>query len=388
MTNLIKRLIKPLICIAIVLFSVNVNAQVSLLQNTIDKLEGYKNFSYQYTSKQKDYTSDTSIIQYKDIFLKAPEDKTVGYLFSMETLDKAAHSHWTNLYNGQTLVNIGLDDSTYEVQEIEARDIQSSLLGHLNLIRDFLEKNPSKIAKTGDTTINDIVCIHLIINTNDTTINAEYYYSRIHLLINKLSGVPDRIIYSYRTASIGDGITNGYVEFHYFGYKFDQDNVNVASMTMPKGFHPRKEPTTLPLLAPGTTAPNWTLEAANGKKMSLAQMKGKVVLLDFFFIGCWGCMESLKPLNKIYEKYKNQNIIIVSLTERDSKRSLLEFEKNYHINYPGYVNAAGVVKSYQVQAFPTFYFIDKEGKIASAFVGYDDDFEGKVSSTVDGLLKR
>jgi peroxiredoxin len=157
---------------------------------------------------------------------------------------------------------------------------------------------------------------------------------------------------------------------------------------MPKGYHLRKDPTILPLLSPGIIAPDWNLEAADGKKISLAQLKGKVVLLDFFFIGCWGCMESIKPMNEIYEKYKNQNITVVSLTERDSKRSLLEFEKNYHINYPGYVNAAGVVKSYHVTGFPTFYFIDKEGKIANAFVGYNDDFKGKVTSAIDDLLKK
>lgn len=387
MTCLIKKLIKLLIPIALILLSVNVNAQVSLVQNIIDKLEGYKSFSYHCTYKQKDYTSDTSIVQYNDIFLKAPEDKTIGYFFSMETIDKAANAQWTVLYNGKTSVNISPIDSTYEVEEIEARDIQLSLLGHLNWIRGFLEKKPSKIAKTADTTINITVCAHLIVTTNDTVINKEHYYTRIHLFVNKLSGVPDRIIYKSRSA-LGDGITNAYQELHYSDYKFDQDNINVASFTMPKGFHLRKEPTILPLLAPGTVAPDWNLEATDGRKMSLAQMKGKVVLLDFFFIGCWGCMESLKPLNKIYEKYKNQNITIVSLTERDSKRSLLEFEKNYQIHYPGYVNAAEVVKAYQVQSFPTFYFIDKEGKIANAFDGYGDDFEGKVSSIIDGLLKK
>jgi peroxiredoxin len=388
MTFLIKKIIKPLIFVSLISFSVTANAQVSLVQNTIDKLEGYKNFSYQSIYKQKDYTSDTSILQYKDVFSKAPEDKTVGYLFSMETIDKAANARWTVLYNGQSSINISPTDSTYEVEEIEASDIQSSLLGRLKWISGFLKKNPSKIAKSGDTIINATVYTHLIVNTYDTTINKEHYYTRIHLLIDKLSGMPDRIIYKARNNALGDGITNAYQELHYFDYKFDQDNVNVASMTMPKGFHLRKEPIIPPLLVPGTAAPDWTLEAADGKKMSLAQMKGKVVLLDFFFIGCGNCMESLKPLNKIYEKYKNQNITIVSLTERDSKRSLLEFEKNYHLNYPGYVNAADVVRSYHVTGFPTFYFIDKEGKIANAFVGYDDNFEGKVTSAIDDLLKK
>jgi peroxiredoxin len=382
----VKRLIKSCICIAFVLYSVYVNAQVSLLQNTIDKLESYKNFSYQSVYKQKDYTSDTLIIQYKDIFSKAPEDKTFGYLFSVETLVTGNNSPWTDFYNGQNLIRITPTDSTYELREIKASAIGGSLPGRLNWIKSFSEKKPSKIVKASDTTINAITCSHLIVNTYDTIINKEHYYTRMHLFIDKLSGVPNSIITQSRNTSTGDGITNFYSENRYFDYKFDQDNIDIASMSIPKGFHPPKERPAL--LTSGSIAPDWTLYAADGKKMSLTQMKGKVVLLDFYFIGCTGCMLSIKPLNKLYEKYKNQDVVIASITERDSKKSVLAFDKNYKIKYPGYVDAADVVKSYHIGAFPTFYFIDKEGKIAKVMDGYGDDFEEKVTSIIDSLLNK
>jgi peroxiredoxin len=384
----VKGFIKSCICIAFVLFSVDVNAQVSLIQNTIDKLESYKNFSYQSVYKQKDYTSDTLVIQYKDIFSKAPEDKTFGCLFSMETLVTGNNSPWTDFYNGQNLIRITPADSTYELREIKASAIGGSLPGRLNWIKSFSEKKPSKIVKASDTTINAITCSHLIVNTYDTIINKEHYYTRMHVFIDKLSGVPNSIITQSRNTSTGDGITNFYSENRYFDYKFNQDNNDIASMTIPKGFHPPKERPTLPLLSSRTVAPDWTLYAADGKKMSLTQMKGKGVLLDFYFIGCIPCMQAIKPLNNLYEKYRNQNVVIASITERDSKKSVLAFEKNYHIKYPGYVNAADVVKSYHVNAFPTFYFIDKEGKIANVIDGYSDGFEGKVTSIIDNLLNK
>jgi thioredoxin-related protein len=77
----------------------------------------------------------------------------------------------------------------------------------------------------------------------------------------------------------------------------------------------------------------------------------------------------------------------VSINRGDSRKSVLEFEKNYHTKYPGYINAADVVKSYHVKDFPTFYFIDKDGKIANVHVGYDDDFEEKTTTVIDHLLK-
>jgi peroxiredoxin len=208
------------------------------------------------------------------------------------------------------------------------------------------------------------------------------------LYIDKLSGIPDCTIIKSRNTTYGGGVSNYYSETRYFDYKFNQDHIDIASMTIPKGFHLPKEQPTLPLLTLGTVAPDWTLYTAEGKKVTLAEMKGKVVLLDFFFIGCEGCMLSLKPLNDLHEKYKNQNVTMVSMTFRDSKKSISEFKKNYSIKYPIYADAAVVVKLYHVDGFPTFYLVDKQGKIANAFVGYSDDFEQKVTSAIDDLLKK
>ena len=383
----IENLVKPSIYIVFILLNVTADAQVSTVQNVIDKLESYKSFSYQSACKQKDYTSDTAKEQGKDVFLKMPEDKNFGYLFSMETVNKADRINFTDLYNGQNLIHITPADSSYLLEKINTHAFQTSLLGHLNWIKGFIEKKPSKIVKTSDTTINTITFSHLIVNTYDTVINKEHYYTRIHLFIDKLSGVPGSIVYKSRNAGTGDGITNYYSENRYFNYKFNQDNIDLARMNIPKWFHPHKEHPKVPLLAPGTAAPDWTLYDAEGKKISLRQMQGKVILLDFFFIGCGACMEALKPLNRLHEKYKNQNVAVVSMTFRDNKKSVSRFEKNYHIKYPIYIDAGDVVKLYHIEGFPTFYFIDEEGKIANSVVGYADDFEAKATSVIDGLLK-
>jgi thioredoxin-related protein len=105
-------------------------------------------------------------------------------------------------------------------------------------------------------------------------------------------------------------------------------------------------------------------------------------------LGAQAAWQSIKPLNAIYEKYQNKELVIASLTERDSKKAVLDFERRYKIKYTGYINAPIVVKSYHVTGFPTFYFIDKEGKIGNVFVGYNDDFEGKITSIINDLLSK
>ncbi|MGO4293218.1 TlpA family protein disulfide reductase [Chitinophaga sp. RAB17] len=370
--------------VTFVLSCLNVNAQEALhqVQQTIDKIESYDNFSYQYILKQKEYTSDTLIIQYNDIFSKAPEDKNFGYLFNRELTIKGNKFPSATLYNGQKLMSISYADSSYTMKAINAHAIQGSLLEFLKNIKGFIVRKPSEIV--GDTTINNVTCSHLIVNTYDTIINKEHFYTSFNLFFEKSSDMLNCVIIKSRSTGIGDGISDYYSATRYTDYKFNQDNIDISSMTIPQGFQQEKERSAL--LGVGEVAPNWTLSDANGKKMSLTQMKGKVVMMDFFFIGCGPCMRSLKPLNNLHEKYKNQQVAMASITNRDSKKAILEFQQQYKIKNPVYINADDVVKSYHVTGFPTFYFIDKEGKVAAVIEGYEDNFEEKAISIINDLL--
>ena len=393
MMYLVRKLIKPFTCCVLVLFGANVNAQIVSVQQIIDKLESHKNFSYRAVNRMREiFAKDTVTTQIHTVLERAPGDKSLGYLFNMET--KTGNDQFTNtdLYNGQDLIHIMPEDSTYRKENLEYI-VQHTLPGYLKWMQDRVEKRSAKIVKASDTTINAVDSYHLIINIRDTIINKEHSYSNVNLYIDKVSGMPNYIIARSRDMGFGDGATTYYSETRYFDYQFDQEHIDIASMTAPKGFQPPQERPALPkeqtdLLALRSVAPGWTLYTPDGKRMSLTQLKGKVVLMDFYFIGCFGCMLSLKPLNNLYEKYKGKNFVIASLTERDSKQSVLEFEKNYRLKYPGYINAADVVKAYHVKGFPTFYYIDKEGKIANVHVGYGDDFEKNATAIIDDLLNK
>ena len=288
--------------------------------------------------------------------------------------------------NGKNILSIYSGDSTYYFEKIQPSIISQTLIGQLNWIKNFLEKKPSYIKKATDTTIYGIDSYHLVINTRDTLINNEHYYSRIHLFIDKLSGMPDCITGWAKYENPTGGARNYYSETRYFDYAFNQDNVDIVSVTIPKGYHLPKEPAAL--LVPGSVAPEWTLYTTNGRKVSLSQLKGKVVLMDFYFIGCQNCMEALKPLNDLYDKFLKKDFVIVSITERDGKKSVSEFDKNYHIKYASFFNAADVIKSYHISGFPTFYFIDKKGKIADVQLGYGEEFEGKAIAIINSLLNK
>jgi peroxiredoxin len=384
----VKKLVRPALCLTVFLYSSTVDAQISSIQNLIDKVESYSNFSYQSVNKKRDMSADTTVALNKELFSKAPNDKLFGYLYSIETNHTTETYHKIDLYNGEGLTILSIIDSTFFSEKGPYIPYSQSLIGGLKFLKERYNKRPFRITMLKDTIINGVINSHLIANVYDTIDNNEHLYSNRTYYIDKQTGLPSLVTIKGRY-KYGGAVNDYYDETKYFDYKMDRSDITVANFVIPKGFKPReKQATSLALLAAGTTAPDWTLYDANGKKVSLSQLKGKVVVLDFYFIGCSGCMLSLKPLNAIYEKYKNKELIIASLTGRDSKKAVLDFEKRYKIKHTGYINAADVVKSYHVTTFPTYYFIDKEGKIDSVILGYNDDLEQKITAQIDKLLSK
>jgi peroxiredoxin len=384
-----KKLIKLITCLGFILTTLNTTAQVSILQNAIDKLYGHKNFSYQYIDKQKEAFGDTSIQEEKFIFLKAAEDKEVGYHFRYEFKNNDMKLPARAIYDGKNSIALSLADSTYQGGEKPIYIFNQSIFGDLNWLENFLKNKPSKVVQSSDTIVNAINSYHLVFNTRDTIVNKDHLYTRIHLFIDKATGLPVGKLARART-DYGKEVENFYDEKIYFNYITDQADIDPALFTLPKGFQPSKPKPAAEtaLLTPGMIAPGWTLYDTDDKKTSLAQLKGKVILLDFFFVGCGNCMSSLASLDRFDEKYKNSGFTILSISDRDNKKLVTEFRKAQRIKNQMYPNARDVAKLYHITAAPTFYLIGKDGKIVNVTLGYSDDFEKKMTDIIDGLLKK
>ncbi|HYV93408.1 MAG TPA: TlpA disulfide reductase family protein [Chitinophagales bacterium] len=141
-----------------------------------------------------------------------------------------------------------------------------------------------------------------------------------------------------------------------------------------------------PLLAAGAMAPEWKLPSPWGDSISLTQFKGKTVILDFWYIGCFPCLKTYPVMDSLYKKYENQNIVILGMDAYDtSAAKIKEFLSKRNIRYPQTMNAKIVASQYHVHGYPTMYVIDGKGIIRHSNAGYYEGLRAELDSVINAL---
>ena len=120
-------------------------------------------------------------------------------------------------------------------------------------------------------------------------------------------------------------------------------------------------------------APAFNLTSLDGKIFELASLRGKVVVLNFWFTGCVPCVAEMPKLNELVEKFKDSDVVFIAPTW-DSKTVLQTFLKNHTFKYNIVPSAMSlIVKTYSSGtgdvAMPTNIIIDKEGNIHTRIEG-------------------
>ncbi len=132
----------------------------------------------------------------------------------------------------------------------------------------------------------------------------------------------------------------------------------------------------LPVVGP---APAWTLTALDGKPIGLAELKGKVVVVDFWATWCPPCVHEIPGYIALQKKYADRGLVIVGLSVDRKGVSVVEaFAKAKGINYPLAMATPETVEAFGgVEGIPTTFLIDRDGKIRHKKVGSmeADDYE-------------
>lgn len=130
--------------------------------------------------------------------------------------------------------------------------------------------------------------------------------------------------------------------------------------------------------APALEVSKWV----NLPETTLAGLKGKIVVLDFWATWCGPCIASIPHTNEIAEKYKDK-VVIIGVCHPQGGEKMEQMVKDKGIKYPVCLDTTGATaKAYGVNGFPDYYIIDATGKLVLA-----DCSNGSVEKALDALLK-
>jgi peroxiredoxin len=130
-----------------------------------------------------------------------------------------------------------------------------------------------------------------------------------------------------------------------------------------------------PLVQIGKKAIDWRLPMVNSKdSVQLSKLKGNLILMEFWFPGCGGCVAAIPEINRINNEYSNKGLQIYGIEfTKPNDTGLKEYIKEHKIEYPTLHTGKVVAGAYGVIAAPTFYLIDKNGVIKYASAGLRQD---------------
>lgn len=127
----------------------------------------------------------------------------------------------------------------------------------------------------------------------------------------------------------------------------------------------------------------------NERILNIDELKGKIVVVDFWAAWCDPCKEALPHYNKLYQKYKDQGVVFIGLNEDDDEKLRDEFLKNNSITFPIYSDPGQkTVKEYKVQAIPTLFIFDRNHKQVGLFRGFTDKKLKQIEQKIQDLLKK
>ena len=123
-----------------------------------------------------------------------------------------------------------------------------------------------------------------------------------------------------------------------------------------------------PLIAQPATP--FTVKTFNGDKLTLNDLRGKAVFLNFWASWCLPCRAEARDLEAAWQKVKDKNVVFLGVALQDTDKNSLEFLKEFNVTYPNGKDESGKIGvDYGTWGIPESFFIDPQGRITYKHVG-------------------
>lgn len=372
------------------------NAQ-DILQKAYDKCQSIENGYYEMTKYHKFMRSKDTSKSYSSCYFKKLKSDTLN--LPTYRIDYGGIA----FYNGKELVDASSYDSTAIIfsKELWAKRIEtesrrfSFFVPFTNeeypVIQHDSDFNDKRFIfkLVGEEKLQNDICYHVNVNVlynpeisesyRNIETNYNYWikksdYTPIQYSIVYTMVIQNDTTYQYEKNILTKYELNNLKEGNLFSLKSIPDYYRFKDYTPTKA---------IPLLQNASTAPNFELLSLDDKKINLMDLKGKLVLIDFFTKSCYPCMLALPGLQALHKKYKSKGLNVIGINIYDKKEDgIIPFLSKRGITYPVLLGGKEVGENYSISVIPTIYLIDKTGKIIFSFDGYEKKKEQELEDII------
>jgi thiol-disulfide isomerase/thioredoxin len=352
------------------------------LRKVVFNLEQIKSASY-YSICIASAPGDT--LQFRTLYQQTeefnnPSDTIAGSSFSVTQHTGNSKVSW--FYDGIAFTYLLWDEKKIEIDsfktnKLPVRPIGTSFFNYTkSIIKYALETNDSisvELKDLGDSVKFSLYIPGKIIEFqgkpviwDNPYLSAKDEYSKYDIWINKSDNLPYRYKRHMPHQTTWESCKN--VVFN---------KIKIEDFKVSENFPPdfeimvrgKQKPTIIELT--GKVAPDWILKDYDNHTITLKDLKSKVLMIQFTGIGCGPCHASIPFLKQLVIDLKDKDFELVSIeTWSDNLAGIKRYCISNDLNYKFLMSTADVTKSYQAQAVPTFYILDKHRVIKKVIKGY------------------
>jgi peroxiredoxin len=139
---------------------------------------------------------------------------------------------------------------------------------------------------------------------------------------------------------------------------------------------------------PGSPAPDFTLAARDGGKVSLADLKGQVVMINFWATWCGPCRQEMPLLAQLQAKYEPLGFTLLGVNVEPDSAAAVTWLKGMPVTFPILFDTdSAVAGRFGVEGMPSTVFVDRNGQVRYVHRGYKAGDEAKYADMIRSLVK-
>ena len=135
-------------------------------------------------------------------------------------------------------------------------------------------------------------------------------------------------------------------------------------------------------------APDFTLKSMTGENVKLSELRGEVVMINFWASWCGPCRQEMPLLDDFYKKYKNLGFTLLGVNVEEDSSKAAGYLAEVPVSFPIlYDNTNSVSKMYDVDAMPSTVLVDREGNLRFLHRGYKPGDEKEYKRLMKKLMR-